>query len=280
MFTSHIHQIDFDKKDEEESDWVKFPQFKAGTGSIRSMSCHYSVLNPGCRPHPPHSHIEEELLVILDGDAEIMLADSPDDPSPVAVPVTVGQFTYYPARQYHTLRNASARPVTYLMFKWKGPRRFFAVRRMIKALAFRGRRLTTGVFDVRPLLSEQHSKPFATSLVFEAPTDWFGRLHCHVTHLKPGAGYTPHADRYDVAIVLLGGSIEVGGTVLSDRAIAYFGRGEIHGMRNPGKISATYLVFELDRKSRKRNRLRQSDASLQLALPPGAAPHSPQRMPL
>ena len=137
---------------------------------------------------------------------------------------------------------------------------------MIKALAIWGRRLTTGAFDVRHLLGSQQAKPVATSLVFEAPTDWFGRLHCHLTNVQPGAGYAPHADRYDVAIVLLAGAIEVGGTVLRDRGIAYFGRGEIHGMRNPDDIPATYLVFELDRKSRKRRRLRQGDASLRINL--------------
>ena len=73
----------------------------------------------GC-PHPPHSHIEEELLIVLDGEANIEIAASPDDASPRVEMLTPGQFSYYPAWQHHTIRNRSTRPVTYMMFKWTG----------------------------------------------------------------------------------------------------------------------------------------------------------------
>ena len=141
------------------------------------------------------------------------------------------------------------------MYKWRGRRRKqFLIRRIIGWLRRHGPRLPTGVFDVRPDMADRPDKPYAKSLIFEGPTVWLGRLHCHLSHLQPGAGYAPHADRYDVAIVLLSGSIETGGKVLKERGIAYFGKGEQHGMRNPGSIPATYLVFELAGKARKRKR--------------------------
>ena len=34
-----------------------------------------------------------------------------------------GAFVYYPAFQFHTICNATATPITYLMFKWTGPPR-------------------------------------------------------------------------------------------------------------------------------------------------------------
>jgi hypothetical protein len=46
------------------------------------MSCHASVLVGGHSPHPPHTHREEELLIPLHGEAEIVIATSPTDPSP------------------------------------------------------------------------------------------------------------------------------------------------------------------------------------------------------
>ena len=46
------------------------------------MGCHVSVLSPGRCPHPPHSHVEEELLIILDGEANVEIASSAVDPSP------------------------------------------------------------------------------------------------------------------------------------------------------------------------------------------------------
>ena len=47
-----------------------------------------------------------------------------------------------------------------------------------------------------------------TQLIFEHPTDYFDKLHGHLTDLKPGAGCAPHTDAHDVAIVVLSGRIE------------------------------------------------------------------------
>ena len=100
--------------------WRPYPQFRGTTPVVGEMECHASVLSPGCSPHPPHAHLEEELLLVLDGEAELVIPSDPDDQTPRLERLLPGAFVYYPAYQYHTLRNPTASPVTYLMLKWRG----------------------------------------------------------------------------------------------------------------------------------------------------------------
>lgn len=254
MTYAGLHQIDLPASAGEDG-WQPYPQFQTATRSVSDMECHYSVLDPGCSPHPPHSHCEEELLIILDGSAEILIARDPDDRSPSIVPLSIGQFSYYEAWRHHTIRNVSDRPVTYLMFKWHNRTRRTALRRLLDFFSRKRPTLLSGTFDARPFTEDQATADFSAVRIFEGRTRWLKRLHCHLTRLKSGAGYAPHADDYDVAIVLLAGSIEIGGGTLRHRGIAYCGAGEMHGMHNPGPETAIYLVFEFrasgrDRKQR------------------------------
>ena len=33
-------------------------------------------LSPGHSPHPPHTHVEEEILIVLQGEADILIAEA------------------------------------------------------------------------------------------------------------------------------------------------------------------------------------------------------------
>jgi hypothetical protein len=44
---------------------------------------------------------------------------------------------------------------------------------------------------------------FTARPVFEGSTGYLEKLHCHSSTLTPGAGYEPHIDGHDVAIVVL-----------------------------------------------------------------------------
>lgn len=219
---------------EGKSGWAPYPLFSGPTPSLAFMGCHVSVLSPGCCPHPPHAHVEEELLLVLNGEANIEIASSPADRSPRVKTLVPGQFSYYPAWQHHTIRNRSSRPVTYMMFKWSA-----------NAPGMMGG-LRACVFDCRVQFATEDARAFAPIKIFDSPTGWLKRLHCHVTRLKPGAGYAPHVDSYDVAIVMLAGKVETIGRVLEPCDVVFYGAGELHGMRNVSQEPAAYLVFEFE----------------------------------
>src|SRR5262245_4869032 len=92
-------------------------------------------------------------------------------------------------------------------------------------------------------------RPFATRPVFEHPTRYLERLHCHTSTLQPGAGYEPHRDDHDVAIVVLDGEIEALEDRLAPNDVLLVPAGDEHGMPNPTADPAHYLVLELHGRS-------------------------------
>jgi hypothetical protein len=82
------------------------------------------------------------------------------------------------------------------MFKWHAP------------LAGAAKPLGVDVLRFEDVAAPAGAPPFWTHRVFEGPTGCLGKLHAHLTVLAPGAGYEPHRDAYDVAIVTLSGTVE------------------------------------------------------------------------
>src|SRR5690606_9023171 len=58
--------------------WASHPHFDGGTPNADAMESHSSVLAPGERPHPLHRHEEEEILIVVEGEADAVLADAGD----------------------------------------------------------------------------------------------------------------------------------------------------------------------------------------------------------
>src|SRR5262249_47603221 len=96
--------------------WRPYRLFLGATTNAGTIGSHVSVLSAGHSPHPPHAHLEEEILLVLDGIAEIHVVDE-DKCEPRVERIPAGSFVYYPAYQHHTIRNPADAPVTYLMFK-------------------------------------------------------------------------------------------------------------------------------------------------------------------
>jgi quercetin dioxygenase-like cupin family protein len=218
---------------DERAGWKPYYQYEGPTSNCAFLSCHVSVLVPGHCPHPPHSHREEEILLVLAGETELLLPEPATGNPTGSVHLQPGQFAYYPAGFPHTLRAGKGAPANYLMFKWYA------------AGASSGPCLGFGQFDLMhsPLETEA-PRGYQARLLFEGPTRYLDKLHVHVTTLAPGAGYADHADRHDVAIIVLEGEIETLGRRLKPHALVYYAAGEPHGMCNPGAEPARYAVFE------------------------------------
>ena len=232
---SWIKQLALPLDEDPETGWRPHPIYRGPTGSMSRLSCHVSVLSAGRTPHEPHQHVDEEILIMLSGEAELVLAggDESDPDARRLHPVRRGHFAYYPAGQRHTIRNAGDGPATYLMFKWQGRERSGA-----------GASLETTMADAGEVDAERRDRAFATRRVFEAPTGILRKLHCHVSTLQLGGGYDPHVDAYDVAMVVLDGIIETLGQRVGPNGVIFYAAGEPHGIKNVGEIPARYVVFE------------------------------------
>ncbi len=232
MISTRAHTVALPLAEDPVSRWRIYKQFQGPTRTFEKMSCHISVLSPGHVPHPPHRHADEELLIVLDGEVEIILAKDPADPDPRRLRLRPGMLSYYPSTQYHTITNPGAAPVTYLMFKW------------IAGDAGTTDPMQAGVFTYDEQSPPAGAPAFFKRRLFEQATHRLGKLHAHLTTLQAGAGYPPHVDAYDVAILVLSGEVETLGTRVAPLGIVYYAAGETHGMRNVGTTPATYLVFE------------------------------------
>lgn len=225
-----IHPLDLPLDGRGESGWKRHRIHSGSTPGLRFLGCHASVLEPGKTPHEPHRHQEEEILIVLDGEATLVIVGENGERREETI--GPGAFVYYSADQRHTIRNDSERSVTYLMFKWRGETR--AGRGILEARVHR--------FEAPEPRGE---RSWTTVPVFEGPTRYLRKLHGHVTTMLPGGGYEPHVDAYDVAIVVLRGTIETLGRQVRPHGVVFYPADEPHGLRNVGDEPASYLVIEL-----------------------------------
>lgn len=210
-----------------------YPIFDGITASRVSLASHVSVLLNGISPHPPHVHEEEEILFLLEGEVDLVFPDHTNPEGVKKIRLRRKQLVYYPAGFAHSLCTVGYEPANYVMFKWKSDHRQ------------EGEELPFTEYDVRgPDEASPAHGGFLPKLAFEGPTGYLSKLRCHVSTLTPGAGYEPHSDDYDVAIVVMKGEVETLGKSVSPHGVIYYASGEPHGMRNPGQSEAKYVVFE------------------------------------
>jgi mannose-6-phosphate isomerase-like protein (cupin superfamily) len=216
-------------------DGVRFqptPCFEGRTPNCDYLECHYSTLAPGHSPHAPHIHPEEEILVVMSGEARLVLPmpDDPDKSHMVIAPAGTG--IYYPAFRRHTITNVGAAPVRYAMLKWKS------------MAITQGKQLPPRL--LRADWGKATAQPSALPLL-DGPTAYHERLHAHATCVPSGSGYAAHEDDHDVAIFLLEGEINIMGRRIVAPGLAFYPAGTLHDMKATGSTSARYLVWEFHR---------------------------------
>jgi uncharacterized cupin superfamily protein len=178
-------------------------------------------------------HKEEEILLLLDGEVDLIISDGLIPHETKRRRLKRGEFVYYPSNFAHTLQTVSEVPANYMMYKWYARSKENKV-----ALKF-------GHYNVFGSLPGKKGKDgFFTHLLFEGATVFLKKLHCHISTLSPQTGYEPHDDDYDVSIVVLEGEVETLGKRVGPLSVIFYAAGEPHGMYNPGEVTAKYIVFE------------------------------------
>jgi gentisate 1,2-dioxygenase len=86
--------------------------FQGSTGQLSSLVSGCYHLKPGMAPHPPHSHPDEELMVITEGTGELTMEGKPAQVAP-------GSMMYCAAERMHGLLNTGKTPLTFYFWKWR-----------------------------------------------------------------------------------------------------------------------------------------------------------------
>ena len=204
--SDQVHALKLPLPENQISRWQPYHLFSGAARNASVISVHASVLSPGHSPHPPHVHREEEILIVLDGEAELVIPECPEDANPRVEQLREGSFVFYPAYQAHTIRNSIGKPITYLMFKWRGA-----------PIETTGPLVTT-IKRLEAAPATSHI-PFSATTLLDGPTAYLTKLHSHLTILQPGSGYAAHADEHDVAIVVLGGRVETMGRTVEPHEV-------------------------------------------------------------
>jgi uncharacterized cupin superfamily protein len=80
--------------------------FLAATHAGFQVECHETILGPGLETHPPHQHVHEEIMVVVEGTVEANL-DGVKQTVPAGSVVTFG------SNQMHNARNVGTTPSRY-----------------------------------------------------------------------------------------------------------------------------------------------------------------------
>lgn len=83
------------------------------TAGLKHLVVGAIELKPGEQPHPPHTHPDEELLLVTEGTGQITLNGNPSTAGP-------GALMYTPPNSLHGIKNTGDKPLTFYFIKWLG----------------------------------------------------------------------------------------------------------------------------------------------------------------
>jgi mannose-6-phosphate isomerase-like protein (cupin superfamily) len=218
--TTLIDSMDIREDEPGDQDLKIFVLGRGPTTDLGFIECHYAVLAQGKMPHPPHIHDEEEVQMIVAGEAELISEDEKGSGKFVRYPAKPGDFFYLPANWRHTFENVSDKPCVCAVFKWLSDE--YHSENTLKSIFVKCSDLLTN--DREPL------PHMALDPILEGKTGYLRKLHVHMATLEPGQYYEPHEDSYDVGIIHFEGQVETAGVK--------------HGMKNTGSTRAKHIAFE------------------------------------
>ncbi len=84
---------------------------KQPTATVDQLEMHVSKLNPGTASHPPHRHVNEELIIIREGDCETLSDGN-------WIKVGPGSVVFNASNSLHGFRNIGTTVAVYHVINW------------------------------------------------------------------------------------------------------------------------------------------------------------------
>ena len=210
------------------------------TPTLGEFECHVTTLNPGLVSHPPHTHPQEELIILRNGTLDVQINGATTRVGP-------GSLFFFASNDLHNVRNVGDQPATYFVFNF-----MTAVTATLRGQAAQPAipgRMGSSVFDWSKL-EVKTTKTGERRDVTDRPTLTLANFECHITTLK--AGESPHAPHHhpDEEIILVKEgqmAVTINGTMqrAGPGSICYITSGDEHGWKNVGDTVATYYVIRI-----------------------------------
>jgi quercetin dioxygenase-like cupin family protein len=88
--------------------------FRTPTGTLDELECHVTTLNPAQASHAPHTHPNEEILIVRDGAVEVFYKGGWHG-------AAAGDVIFLTGTDPHGIRNAGSTAATYHVLSWHSP---------------------------------------------------------------------------------------------------------------------------------------------------------------
>ena len=85
--------------------------FAAPTATLDELEYHTTMLEPGASPHAPHTHKNEELIIVKEGAVEAYVNGE-------WKPAPTGSLIFFASMVPHTVRNTGTVPARYHVVNW------------------------------------------------------------------------------------------------------------------------------------------------------------------
>ena len=86
--------------------------FNRATANCSKHEMHVTTLNEGLPSHAPHEHAEEEIILLLKGNATMNVGGKD-------YPMSPGDFVFAASHDFHGIRNSGKGQCEYFAFQWK-----------------------------------------------------------------------------------------------------------------------------------------------------------------
>jgi quercetin dioxygenase-like cupin family protein len=90
------------------------PVFRGPTATLDELEMHVTTLNAGLASHEPHSHGNEEVIIVKEGTVEWFAAGQWKR-------VNAGSVLFAASNELHGIRNVGSTPATYHVVSWTSP---------------------------------------------------------------------------------------------------------------------------------------------------------------
>ena len=87
---------------------------RAPTATLDELEIHITTLRPGEESHPPHQHLNEEILIVKEGTVEALVDGQLKRGGP-------GSLIFQASNKLHNIKNVGTTPATYHVINWKSP---------------------------------------------------------------------------------------------------------------------------------------------------------------
>lgn len=84
---------------------------RAPTATLNELELHVTTLPAGATSHAPHKHANEELVIVKEGEVEVLVAGQMKRVGP-------GSVVFNASNEMHSLRNIGSGPATYHVINW------------------------------------------------------------------------------------------------------------------------------------------------------------------